>query len=472
MRKHRERRRHTDLERFLRIFADVKPREGLTCLILVSNIFLILIAYYMIKPVREGWLAVSTIKGLSQLEVKSYSAFAQSLLLFAILPFYARLAAAWTRRALILRVGTAFGVLLVLFWMTQPGMLISKVPYAGVAFYLFVGIFSVTLVAQFWSFTSDIYGPERGRRLFPLVAVGAALGAVVGSWIGQSLVRLRAFEAFDLMLVALIPLAAALALVAWTDHRGTYGSPSDWTTSRWNEPAAPHNEGPFRLIFRHQYLTATATMILVFSWIVASGDNILFAIVQESLAEELAPFRGDPAVFAGMLKDATTAFYGDLYFWVNLIGLILQAFFVSRILRFGGMQALLLTTPIISLAAYASMAFAPILGLIKVMKVAENSSAYSINNTARHMLWLPTTKEMLYQAKPTVDTLFVRLGDGLAALTILIGTRVVPLDNSAFLTINILLVFVWIGLTLFLVKEHRRWVRDRAVNPAPRPSEA
>lgn len=469
---HKERRRHTDFERFLRIFADVKPREGLTSVILVSNIFLILIAYYMIKPVREGWLAVSRIPGLSQLEVKSYSAFAQSLLLFAILPLYSRLAAVWTRRALILRVGTAFGVLLILFWLTQPGMLISKIPYAGVAFYLFVGIFSVTLVAQFWSFTSDIYGPERGRRLFPLVAVGAALGAVVGSWIGETLVKMGAFEAFDLMLVALIPLAAALALVAWSDRRGTYGSPSDWTTSRWNEPAAPHNEGPFRLIFRHQYLAATATMILVFSWIVASGDNILFAIVQESLSAELSPFRDDPVVFDRLLKDATSAFYSDLYFWVNLIGLILQAFFVSRILRFGGMQALLLTTPIISLAAYASMAFAPILGLIKVMKVAENSSAYSINNTARHMLWLPTTKEMLYQAKPTVDTLFVRLGDGLAALTILVGTRLVPLDNSAFLAINIVLVFVWIALTLFLVKEHRRWVRDRAVNPPPRPNEA
>jgi AAA family ATP:ADP antiporter len=213
-------------------------------------------------------------------------------------------------------------------------------------------------------------------------------------------------------------------------------------------------------------------MILIFSWIVASGDNLLFAIVQESLAEELAEFRGEPALFEQLLKDATTAFYGDLYFWINLVGLILQAFIVSRILRFGGMQALLLTTPIISLAAYASMAFAPILGLIKVMKVAENSSVYSINNTARHMLWLPTTKEMLYQAKPTVDTLFVRLGDGLAALTILIGTRIVPLSNEAFLAINIVLVFVWIGLTLFLVKEHRRWVRDRAVNPATLPSEA
>ena len=81
------------------------------------------------------------------------------------------------------------------------------------------------------------------------------------------------------------------------------------------------------------------------------------------------------------------------------------------------MRALLYATPVVSLAADASMAFVPMLGLIKILKVADNSSNYSIHNTARQMLWLPTTKAMLYQAKPTVDTLFVRLGDGLAAAT-------------------------------------------------------
>jgi AAA family ATP:ADP antiporter len=74
-----ERRAYTRFERFLRIFADVHPREGVTCLILISNIFLILAAYYMIKPVREGWLAVTDIAGFTKLEIKAYSAFAQPL---------------------------------------------------------------------------------------------------------------------------------------------------------------------------------------------------------------------------------------------------------------------------------------------------------------------------------------------------------------------------------------------------------
>lgn len=454
----------------MRIFADVRPREGITCLIMISNIFLILTAYYLIKPVREGWLAISDIKGFTKLEVKAYSAFAQSLVLVAILPGYAWLAAVMPRRRLILTVGSVFGFLLVVFWTAQPGMPLGGIPYVAIIFYLFVGIFSVTLVAQFWAFTSDMYGPERGKRLFPIIAVGAAGGAVVGSWIGENLIRHPSIEAFDLIIIALVPLIAALVLAAWSDKRGTYGDPSEWTTNRWEEPAAPSNEGPMKLILGHKYLLATAMMILTFSWVVSSGDNILFGIVQETIQEDLVAQSLDPAAYSSALKEATTAFYSNLFFWVNLSALILQSFFVSRILRFGGMRMLLLTTPFVSLVAYATMALTPILGLIKVMKIAENSSNYSVNNTARHMLWLPTTKEMLYQAKPTIDTLFVRLGDGLAALTIMIGTRVIKLDYMDFIVINLVLIVVWIGLSIYLQREHRRWTQaSHEASPIPIP---
>ena len=452
-------------ERFLRLFADVHPREGATSLFLVANIFLILVAFYLIKPVREGWLAVTEIGDLTKLEIKAYSAFAQSLLLLGILPIYARLAARWSRHHLILRVGILFGVLLVAFWLTQPNLLLGRLPLLGILFYLFVGIFSVTLVAQFWAFSTDVYGAERGARLFPLIAVGAALGATLGSWLGQKLVSMPSIDAFDLILVALLPLGASLVLAMITDRRGTYGEPSQWTTDRWQEAAAPHGDGPFRLIFRHRYLTATALMVMIFTWVVTSGDNILFSIVQSTLAEELAHLGDTPEAFNLALQEATAAFYGDLYFWINLLTLILQAFVVSRILSAGGMQALLYTTPFISLVAYASMAFVPILGLIKVLKVAENSSTLSIHNTARHMLWLPTSKEMLYQAKPTVDTLFVRMGDGLAALTILIGTRVFHLGNFGFVIINIFLVLVWIALSTYLNREHEKWKQAAIVPP-------
>ncbi len=73
-------------ERLLRLFADVRPQEGATSLILVANIFLILTSFYLVKPVREGWLSITVIGDLTKLEIKAYSAFAQSILLIGILP--------------------------------------------------------------------------------------------------------------------------------------------------------------------------------------------------------------------------------------------------------------------------------------------------------------------------------------------------------------------------------------------------
>jgi len=454
----------SSLERFLRLFARVRPNEGATSLILAANLFLILMAYYFIKPVREGWLAISLFSGLTSLEVKAYSAFGQSLLLLAVLPIYAALAAIWTRRQLIIRTCATVVVLLVIFWLVQPELIWEEVPFAGVAFYMFVGIVSVTLVAQFWSFASDIYGENRGKRLFPLVAIGASAGGAIGAWAGQTLIESQLLSAFDLILLAIPPLAVAVALAVWTDKRGTYGHPTEWTTARWSEPAAPHNEGAYRLIARHRYLSATAVMVMLFSWIVASGDNILFGLVQESVQLSLEGTDATAQETARRINEATTAFYSDLYFWINTAGLLLQAFFVSRILRYGGFMALMLASPLISLTAYLSMAVAPVIGLIKAMKVAENSSNYSVNNTARHMLWLPLSKEMLYQAKTAIDTLFVRIGDGLAAVTVLVGTRIVTLEVVSFLWINVVLALFWIPLAVFLVRENRRW---RAIAPSP-----
>ncbi len=450
--------RLSPIERVLRVFTRIKPEEGATSLILLASIFLILTAYYLIKPVREGWISVSVIQGLTKLEIKAYSAFGQTVLLLLIVPVYARLAALLNRRALITRVGYFFMLALLVFWLLQPGFLTEHLPYAGIAFYLFVGIFSVALVAQFWAFASDLYGAERGRRLFPLVAVGASSGAVLGSWIGERLVRLEWLEAFDLIPLSLVPLAAAIWLARRADRRGAYGHPSQTTVNRWHEPAAPTNEGAFNLIMNHRYLMATAVMMMVFNWVVAGGDNVLFGLVQEMLEQDLvagAAVAGTPE-FSRLLKNATTAFYSDLYFWINLLGLFLQAFIVSRLVEMGGFRLLVLTTPLISLAAYVSMAIAPVLGIIKIMKIAENSSNYSIQNTARHMLWLPTTKAMLYQAKPAVDTFFVRFGDGLAAATVLIGTRVLNLNLLQFVYINIALVVVWLCLSIFIGREHRR----------------
>ena len=90
------------------------------------------------------------------------------------------------------------------------------------------------------------------------------------------------------------------------------------------------------------------------------------------------------------------------------------------------------------------------------MKIAENATDYSLNNTARSVLWLPLSAELKYKGKPVIDTFFVRVGDGLAALTVMVGVQVLALRTASFFAFNVALVFLWLGVAVLVVKEYKR----------------
>jgi len=101
------------------------------------------------------------------------------------------------------------------------------------------------------------------------------------------------------------------------------------------------------------------------------------------------------------------------------------------------------------------------------MKIAENATDYSLNNTSRHVLWLPVSSAMKFGGKPAIDTLYVRLGDGLAALTVLVGVQMLSLSASGFFGFNVFLVLCWLVAGILLVREHQR-----ASLSAPSPGQA
>ena len=100
----------------------------------------------------------------------------------------------------------------------------------------------------------------------------------------------------------------------------------------------------------------------------------------------------------------------------------------------------------------------PVLLIVKIMKIAENATDYSINNTARHVLWLPLDAETKYKGKPTIDSLFVRIGDGVAALTVLVGVGLLALRMSYFFMLNMVLVAIWIVFAIVVIREYRHLV--------------
>ena len=445
------------LERFLRIFTDVQAGEGFTALLMFANVFLILCAYYFIKPLREGWIAVSDIGGFSKMEVKAYSSFGQSLLLIPVVWFFGRLSDRYRRSALITR-STLFCMFnLAVFWAIQPGLFMENLPYSGVVFYLWVGMFGVFVVAQFWAFAADFYTEERGNRMFPLIAVGATSGAACGSWVTEILVKSGLFGTQWLLVVAMIPLTASIVLYRMVDRRAHQQANGSKATPGAGSGFKDSGRSAISIVFSSRFLIAVALITLLLSWVNTNGENLLFRVVQEFLkGQALKESISDPNALMAFTRDGTTAFYGDFYFWVNIMALLLQAFVASRLLKYGGFGVILLTMPVVALVSYTAMAFVPILAIVKAMKIAENATDYSINNTARNVLWLPVSAEMNYKGKPMIDSLFVRMGDGIAALTVLIGVQMLALSTQSFFILNVVLVFIWIAFAFVVIREHRR----------------
>lgn len=439
------------LERGLQLFTDVHPGEGVTALVMFANVFLILCAYYFVKPLRDGWIAVSDVRGLSSMEVKAYSSFAQSLVLIGAMALYGQLVTRWPRRELITRTTAFCMVNLLVFWLLYR----AQTPGAGVAFYIWVGMFGVFVVSQFWAFAADLYSDERGRRLMPMIAIGATAGAVVGSFITETIVHSGVLDSGALLLVANLPLLASIALTTLADRRGPTGTSHHPHEPAVVVPAAPFEEersGALALVYRHRYLLAVAVVSLLSNWVATNGDNLLFRVVQEALKNRVGP----DTLEAPFVREGTTAFYGSFFFWVNVCALVLQAFCASRLLEYGGFGLSLLLLPMIAFSSYTAMAFFPFLLVVQVMKTAENSTSYSINNTAKQVLWLPTTTEMKYKAKPAIETFVVRLGDGFAALTVLIGVRWYALTLQSLFLFNVVLAVLWLVVAGVVVREYQQ----------------
>lgn len=423
------------LERVLDLFTEVRRGEGATAMALTVNIFLILTAYYMIKPVREA-LILSVPGGA---EIKSYAAAGQTLLLLALVPLYGWLASRVSRMQLIDSVTLVFAACLLAFY----AMIMAGLPVA-IAFFLWVGIFNLMVPTQFWAFANDVYDPEKGKRLFVLVAFGASAGAVFGSILADEMIQY--VGVYEMLLVAAALLVSTLALGHWVNRRETV------VTTQ--QPVEPLEGGDaFRMVFRNHYLLLLAFMLLLNNWVNSNGEYILGHIVKDA---------ADAAVAAGEIvrqDKFIAAFYANYFGAVNFAGLVLQLFVVSRIIKYIGVPVAVCLLPAITMGAYAMVIVLPVLGMVRWVKIAENATDYSLQSTIKQVLYLPTTRSEKYKAKQAIDTFFVRAGDLCSAGLVLAGTQWLAFDVPQFAIVTMVLAGLWLLLSIRLGLRFRRLVK-------------
>lgn len=428
------------LDRALSLFTDVRAGEGATAVLMLLNIFLLLICYSVIKTVREPLILLG-----GGAEVRSYAAAGQALLLMGFVPLYAWIASRVNRVRLLVGVTLFFVVCIELF----AAAVAARLPFVGVAFFIWVGIFNISLVAQFWSFANDVYTKDAGHRLFPIIVMGMTAGAPLGSFAAGRLFRLGVEPQVILQIAALL-LAASVGLYLWINRRVVHaGSRGD----------ALETGGGFGLVLRNPYLRLVAALVVLLNVVNTTGEYMVARLLQDHVAELalLNPAFDKQAYIGG--------FSGDYQFWVNVTALLLQAFVASRLVRYRGLGGVLLALPLIALGGYALIAAGLGFSMVRWVKTAENATDYSIMNTARQLLWLPTTREDKYKAKQAIDTFFVRAGDVLSAGVVFMGTQIMNLTPHQFAIGNIVLTLVWLGVALRILQPSRSASPRMALRP-------
>jgi AAA family ATP:ADP antiporter len=134
---------------------------------------------------------------------------------------------------------------------------------------------------------------------------------------------------------------------------------------------------------------------------------------------------------------------------------VLQAFVASRLVKYAGLRGALLALPLIALGGYAVIAAGVSFAVVRWIKTAENATDYSLMNTARQLLWLPTSREQKYKAKQAIDTFFVRSGDLLSAAIVFLGTTVMKLSLRSLALVNVGIVLMWIAVAFIFLRRHK-----------------
>ncbi|MEJ2522451.1 MAG: Npt1/Npt2 family nucleotide transporter [Gammaproteobacteria bacterium] len=444
---------HSLIERCLSVFTRLRPGEGRSLVIFTLYGFLLMVSYYVLKTIREALILVKF-----SAEVRSYAVGTIALLLLFLIPVYGVIFRHTSKITLVRWITAFFAANLVVFWlMARSGMEI------GFIYFVWVGIFGVMMVAQFWAFATDSYNVKAGQRLFPFIMVGAAAGALGGSQLARLLTGTLGMSAADVLLVGAILLAATLLFGGLARNAIPENSRAVDETDESGESTDDKLEnmlGGFALVARHRYLTYIALLVILLNWVNTTGETILADFVK---TEAQSRASGGGATESQFIS----SFYGNFYFWVNLLGFVLQAFLVARIYRWIGVAGALLILPVIAAVGYGVMAFVPIFSIIQLVKILENSTDYSVMNTTRQVLYLPLDRAQKYEGKTAVDTFFWRLGDLIQAGAFYIGLNWFQLSIPQFAIVNFVLALAWIWLAWKIGQRYRSLVKSSGYNTPP-----
>lgn len=435
------------LDRFFSLFTKMRPGEGYCLFLLFWLGFIFMYGQWILKPVRDAFILSE-----ADAELAAYGNAVQALLLMLIIPLYGVLYRRVSKTRLVQSVTGFFLVTLLVFYSLYAAGYPIYFP-----FYIWVGLYGTMLIAQFWALAADHFNVKSGQRLFGVLAAGVSLGGLMGP--------VTAFTFIDKIGEGnlLLIVAATLSLTLFLINPAVNAIPDGSRGTRTKDDDTKRSSvlGGFATVLKDRYLTLIAFFVVFQNLIDSMGDYILRTWVRVH-AEHLIS-TGESSL---SLSKQIGSIMADFYGLQNLVVFLLALLVVSRVIRFIGIRGSILVLPCVMIIGYGVIAFVPIFSIIRLVKITEKGTNYSLNNTVRGALFLPTSQEATYEGKTTIDSFFWRFGDFAQAGIIFVGLNWFDLQlaHMALLSMGLAGIMLWLAV---LIGRHYRTLALTNVTNVP-----
>tara|TARA_R110001592_G_scaffold89752_1_gene263771 strand:- start:227 stop:1648 length:1422 start_codon:yes stop_codon:yes gene_type:complete len=453
------------MTRLLNRAVDLRKGEGAALAFSFAYYFLLLCAYYILRPIRDemgvaggvdnlAWLFTGTLVGMMLLH-----------------PVFTSLVKRMPRNRFVPLTYRFFIANLLIFFVFLKVLPLENSVWVGRIFFIWVSIFNLFVISVFWSFMTDIYQSSQSKRLFGMLAVGGTIGAITGSSITSALVSV--LGPVNLLLISALLLEAAarvsnalekseetLALAALEDEQEYEARTKD---SAQFIPSSAQTQGTIEAValkqkevigggvlegvgdvLRSPYLIGIAVLMLMFT----ITSTYLYFMQAE--------------IVSGVSQDSSvrTQVFANIDLIVNIITLITQLFLTGRIMRVFGIGLSLAFLPIVSLIGFGIMGLAPTLMVLVIFQILRRAGNYAIQRPAREVLYTVLPRTEKYKAKNFNDTFVYRVGDQIGAWSYT-AMAWLGLSVSSLAMSMIPVSAIWLVLVLWLGRRYQEYNRPQ-----------
>jgi len=412
---------------FLNRIVAVEDKEVPPMLWATLYYFLVLAAYFVIRPIRDEAGVAAGVRNLPWL-------FLGTLLgMLLVHPLFAALVSRLPRNRFIPLTYSFFALNLVVFWVFFQSLTQEEGIWIGRIFWVWTSVFNLFVVSIFWSLMADLFRPAQASRLFGFVAVGGTLGAAVGStttaFLASRITPTHLLLVSAVLLVLAMLAARQLARSACgAQEQGTLGS-----DSVANEPVGGGLLDGIHLVLSSKYLLGIVGYMLLYT------ITATFLYFQQAEIVEVS--------FTD--RAARTVFFARIDVVVNSLTALIQVFFSGRIVRRLGIALSLAALPLVCVLGFAAVGIAPTLVAIAVFQILRRTSNYAIARPCREMLYTVLPRNAKYKAKNFIDTFVYRAGDQVGAWSYA-GLGALGFGAAAISLVALPLAAVWLGIGLWL----------------------